>query len=334
MKIVTDSRIPYIREAMSRLGADTVYLEGASIGPSDVRDADALVVRTRTRCDERLLGASRVRLVLTATIGTDHLDTAFLDAAGIRWANCPGCNAGSVAQYVDCALRCMARDFGLSLPSLTLGVVGCGHVGGRVAGVGRRLGMRVLVCDPPQGRPGFVPLSDIERQADIITFHVPLTLSGPYATYHLAGEDFFSRLERRPFVVNTSRGAVVDNGALLRALDRGAVRQAVIDTWEHEPDISVPLLNKVYIGTPHIAGYSADGKVNADNMVIGQLCRFFGLPRQPLIVPPPLPAGFVCNGDPLQLYNPLADSARLKASPGQFEALRGSYPLRREHCPR
>lgn len=330
MKIVTDSRIPYIREALGRLGADTVYLDGSSIGPDDVRDADVLIVRTRTRCDERLLGASRVRLVLTATIGFDHIDTAYLAAAGIRWANCPGCNAGSVAQYMDSTLRCMARDFGLSLPSLTLGVVGCGHVGSKVAGVGRRLGMRVLECDPPLGRPGFVPLADIERLADIITFHVPLTLDGPYATRHLADEAFFGRLERHPFVVNTSRGAVVDNDALLRAIDRGAVRQAVIDTWEHEPAISLPLLNKVYIGTPHIAGYSADGKVNADNMVMGELCRFFGLPRQPLIVPPPLPGGFVYTGDPLQLYNPLDDSAKLKAHPEQFESLRGNYPLRRE----
>ena len=174
----------------------------------------------------------------------------------------------------------------------------------------------------------------IERECDIITFHVPLTRTGSCPTLHLADAEFFARLQRRPVIINTSRGAVVDNDALLDALDCGTVRDAVVDTWENEPHISLPLLNKVYIGTPHIAGYSADGKVNADNMVIEGLCRFFGIEDKWHITPPALPDGMLPEGDEndrkLQLYDPLADSRRLKSAPETFEELRGNYPLRRE----
>ena len=330
MKIVIDDKIPYIREAVAFVTDNAVYMDGSKITAADVRDADALIVRTRTRCDERLLGGSSVRFVGTATIGYDHLDTAWLDSVGICWTNCPGCNAASVAQYLRSVLLLLARDYGVSLSDTTLGIVGCGHVGGLVRDAALSLGMRVLVCDPPVGAPGYVPLDVIEREADIITFHVPLVRGGDNPTWHLADEAFFSRLARRPFVINTSRGAVVDNVALLRALDDGRVRQAVVDTWEHEPEINRDLLERVYIGTPHIAGYSADGKANADNMVMEALCRFFGVTPPPPVVPPSLPADFVYTGDPLQLYNPFDDSLRLKAAPDMFEHLRGAYPLRRE----
>ena len=224
----------------------------------------------------------------------------------------------------------LARFHGVNLVGTTIGIVGCGHVGTLVCDVALSFGMRVLVCDPPVGASGYVSLETIEREADIITFHVPLTRDGAYPTYHLADEAFFSRLVRRPFIINTSRGAVVDNGALLRAIDDGIVRQAIVDTWEREPHVDLRLLDRVYIGTPHIAGYSADGKANADNMVLDALCRFFGVAAPPVVLPPPLPSGFVYTGDPLQLYNPLDDSRRLKAYPDKFEYLRGNYPLRRE----
>lgn len=330
MRIVIDDKIPYIREAIASLTDDAVYMDGASITAADVKRADALLVRTRTRCDERLLAGSSVRFVATATIGYDHLDTAWLDRAGIGWTNSPGCNAASVAQYVRSTLILLCRRYGLVPQETTLGVVGCGHVGSRVVRVGEEMGFRLLVCDPPVGAEGYVPLSEIERRADIITFHVPLTKGGPYATWHMADDAFFSRLTRRPFVINSSRGAVVDNTALLAALRDGRIRQAVVDTWEGEPAINRELLDAVFIGTPHIAGYSADGKVNADNMSIAAICRHFGLTPPPPILPPPLPEDFVYTGDPLQLYNPMDDSRRLKTSPEQFEWLRGHYPVRRE----
>lgn len=305
MKIVVDDKIPYIRETLAKLADEVVYLKGSEIGPEDVRDADALIVRTRTLCNEQLLKGSKVQFVATATIGYDHLDTTWLEQNGITWTNCPGCNSGSVAQYIESVLaslnpskrRDLPTDSILPLPS-------------------ERVGVRL-----------FVPLETIAREADIITFHVPLDDS----TRYLADEAFFNSLQRQPVIINSSRGGVVDEQALLKALDTGKVSCAVIDTWEHEPDISRVLLNKVYIGTPHIAGYSADGKVNADNMVIEALCRHFHLPLPPRILPPPssLPPS------PLTIYqkvgyNVMKDSQKLKNHPEMFEELRGNYPVRRE----
>ena len=340
MKIVIDDKIPYIRETISRLTDDAVYIKGSDIGPDDVRDADALIVRTRTRCDERLLGGSSVKFVATATIGFDHIDAGYMERAGIEWMSCPGCNAASVAQYVRSVLLLLKRDRGARLDGLTMGIVGCGHVGTKVKAVAEEYGIRVLVCDPPRQERGdggpFATMDDIEREADIITFHVPLTADGPHPTLHLADKAFFGRLGRRPLIINTSRGGVVDNAALLDALIYNKVGDAVVDTWENEPQISRELLGRAWIGTPHIAGYSADGKVNADNMVIEGLCRRFGLDVPPRIAPPKLPATFVPSTDDdtlrLQLYNPLDDSARLKASPESFEEQRGNYPLRRERA--
>ncbi len=329
MKIVIDDKIPYIREAVERLADEVVYLRGSAIGAADVRDADALIVRTRTRCDERLLAGSRVRFVATATIGFDHLDTDYLERAGISWMNCPGCNAGSVAQYVASVLILLKRMRGLRPAESTLGVVGFGHVGSRVAALAREMGFRVVVSDPPLGME-----ADL-GSCDVISYHVPLTRRGPYPTSHMADEAFFNGLTRVPYIINTSRGEVVDNDALLRALDEGRVKDAIVDTWENEPRINRQLLERVMIGTPHIAGYSADGKVNADNMVIAGLCRFLGIENNVHIEPPALPADFRPSGSAddqrLQLYNPLNDSLKLKTAPEKFEELRGNYPLRREH---
>ena len=336
MKIVVDDKIPYIRETICQLADEVVFLSGAAITADDVKDADVLVVRTRTRCNQQLLEGSKVQLVVTATIGYDHIDTEWLESAGIRWTNCPGCNSGSVAQYVESTLLLLEQKKGLSLRQSTIGIVGCGHVGSKVKAVAERLGMRVLVCDPPlASTPSpltshFVSLDEIERNSDIITFHVPLTKEGDYATWHLADDDFFNRLSRVPYIINTSRGEVVDNKALLLAIEEGRVRDAIIDVWENEPHPDATLLDKVFIGTPHIAGYSADGKVNADNMVIDAICQQFGLSHPGIIAPPALPKDFHYTGNPLELYNPMDDSQKLKAEPSHFEQLRNNYPLRRE----
>ena len=338
MKIVVDDKIPYIRETICQLADEVVFLSGAAITAADVKDADVLVVRTRTRCNRQLLERSKVKLVVTATIGYDHLDTQWLDAAGIHWTNCPGCNSGSVAQYVECSLLLLEQQKGLVLRQSTIGIVGCGHVGSKVKAVAERLGMRVLVCDPPLQKANsqqltansYVSLDEIERRCDVITFHVPLTRKGQYATWHLADDDFFHRLSRVPYIINTSRGEVVDNKALLSAMEERRVRDAIIDVWEDEPHPDSVLLEKVFIGTPHIAGYSADGKVNADNMVIDAICQHFSLPHPGLIAPPKLPADFTYSGSPLDLYNPMEDSKKLKAASSRFEQLRNNYPLRRE----
>ena len=203
MKIVIDDKIPYIQEKIALLADEVVFLPGAGIEADDVKDADALVVRTRTRCDEKLLAGSKVQFVATATIGFDHIDTHYMKEAGIEWTNCPGCNASSVAQYLECTLLLLQQKKGLKLQDTTIGVVGCGHVGTKVKAVAEQLGMRVLVCDPPLGKDDFVSLDVIEREADVITFHVPLTREGQYATYHMADEHFFQRLARKPYITRS-----------------------------------------------------------------------------------------------------------------------------------
>jgi erythronate-4-phosphate dehydrogenase len=338
MKVVVDDKIPYIREALAQITDDAIYAPGHSFTPSLVHDADALIVRTRTRCDEALLGGSHVRFIATATIGYDHLDTRYLDQSGIEWANCPGSNAASVGQYVHSCLLLLKREKGLDLHSTKLGIVGVGHVGKEVLKAAQSLGMTCLLNDPPRQEKEngpFVSLEEVAREADIITFHVPLTKSGNHATYHLADETFFNSLVRRPVIINSSRGAVVDNEALLQALESNTVEDAIVDTWEGEPNINLKLLNKVYIGTPHIAGYSADGKANATRMALTALCRHFGLDCHFHIEAPSLPADFEPSDDmeeqALQLYNPLRDSEALKQYPNRFEYFREHYPLRREH---
>jgi erythronate-4-phosphate dehydrogenase len=338
MKVIVDDKIPYIREALARIADEVVYLPGAQFTPQAVKDADALIIRTRTRCTRELLAGSRVRFIATATIGFDHIDTAYLQEAGIAWTNCPGCNAGSVEQYLHSVLLLMKRERGMVPEHTTLGVVGVGHVGQRVADMAERMGLRVLRNDPPraarEGGAGFSTLDTLAREADILTFHVPLICEGEYRTLHLADSALFARLQRHPMIVNTSRGEVVDTQALLSALQTGQAGGAVIDTWENEPHISLDLLNKVYLGTPHIAGYSADGKANATRMVLDALCTFFGLRADYCICPPALPATFIPSADEeelaLQLYDPRRDCRALRLHPEDFEALRGNYPLRRE----
>lgn len=346
MKVVVDDKIPYIEGKIERLVDEVVYLPGAKITAEDVRDADILLVRTRTHCCRELLEGSKVRLVVTATIGFDHLDTQYLDEAGIEWHNCPGCNATSVAQYVRNSLLLLENERGLCLKDTVLGIVGVGHVGSKVLKACRPLVKRVLLNDPPrQEKEGgdFHSLDELREQCDVITIHTPLIVDGKHPTFHLIDEGFLNAVSRQLVLINSGRGEVVDNAALLAALNEGRVADAVIDTWENEPDLSCELLNKVYIGTPHIAGYSADGKANATRMSLQHIAEWLERngdeaalrTMQTLIVEPPaLPEGSVTATDEteraLQLYDPRQDSRRLKAEPSQFEQLRGHYPLRRE----
>lgn len=341
MRIIVDDKIPFIRPSLAKLADEVCYLPGASISAEDVRDADALIVRTRTRCNRQLLEGSRVRFIATATIGYDHLDTTYLREAGITWVNAPGCNASSVGQYVCSCLLLLARDRGLDLSRTTVGIVGVGHVGQAVSKALAPLGVRLLFNDPPRQQAEecasvpFCPLEQLQEEADILSFHTPLVREGQWPTFHLADSAFMHHLSRRPYLINTSRGEVVDNEALEAALDEGLLRQAVIDTWEHEPYISQSLLGKVYLGTPHIAGYSADGKANATRMVLEALCKWTGQRMEFEIEPPALPRSFHPSDNPwelaLQLYDPTRDSDNLKRNPALFERLRGDYPLRREH---
>lgn len=323
MKVIVDNKIPYIKEAINRIADEVVFLPGADFTKEAVKDADALIVRTRTRCNRELLEGTQMKFIATATIGYDHIDTEYCREAGITWTNCPGCNAGSVEQYVRSVLGLLQRKKGLDLKNATIGVVGVGHVGSRVARTAKLLGMRVLLNDPPRadkGETGFVDLATIARECDVITFHTPLIQEGIYRTYHLVDKDFLFSLKRAPYLINSSRGEVVDTASLLASLAAGKVKDVVIDTWENEPRISRDLLEAAFLATPHIAGYSADGKANATRMSLEALCRFFGMEVEFEITPPEGPSD----------YDPTRDSEWLKADPEKFEWFRGNYPIRRE----
>lgn len=337
MKVIVDNKIPYIREALAELADEVVYLPGKAFTPDIVRDADALITRTRTLCNRDLLTGSKVQFIGTATIGFDHIDTAYCKEARITWSNCPGCNAGAVEQYIHSVLLLLQQEKGLKLKNACIGIVGVGHVGSRIKQLAERLGMKVLLNDPPreaQGESGFTDLQTLAQCCDVITFHTPLVKQGDFPTFHLADESFFASLQRQPYIINTSRGEVIDENALREALNKGLIKDAVIDVWEHEPNIALDLLNRIFIGTPHIAGYSADGKANATRMTLEAFCKFFGKEMKFTILPPDMPhPPFDSNEDirQLQIYDPRRDCAELRNHPELFEQLRGDYPLRREY---
>lgn len=338
MKVIVDNKIPYIKEAIEQIADEVIFLSGKDFTAEAVRDADALIIRTRTHCNKELLDGSSVKFIATATIGFDHIDTDYCREAGITWTNAPGCNSGSVAQYIHSSLLLLKLKKGINLQESCIGIVGVGNVGRKVAEVAKLLGMKVLLNDPPradkEGKAGFTDLETITRECDVITFHMPLYRDGKYKTFHLADKEFFQSLRKKPVIINTSRGEVVETDALRDALQNELIKDAVIDVWENEPEISLDLLNKVFIGTPHIAGYSADGKANATQMSLEALCRFFEINRK-FNITPPAPIQSVMKatdetGTYLLMYNPGNDSTALKTNPKAFEQLRGDYPLRRE----
>ena len=348
MKFVVDDKIPYIKGALEPFG-EVVYLPGAKTTPEIIKNADALVTRTRTICNERLLSGSAVRFIATATIGFDHIDTAFCQKAGIKWTNAPGCNSKSVEQYIASALFVLSAQKGYALKGKTIGIVGVGQVGSKVAKVCRLLGMNVLLNDPPRARKEgtreFVDIGTIKQEADIITLHVPLNTEGPDATYHLADTAFFKSLGRCPVIINSCRGEVVNNKAAKTALHEKMISGLILDCWENEPDIDQELLGRCNLATPHIAGYSKDGKANGTSMSIQAISRFFGLgidnwqaatiekPKHPVINidGTGLSEEQILNKAVLFTYDIRDDDRALRENPSLFEKRRGDYPVRREY---
>ncbi len=349
MKIVIDERIPYIRGVFEPW-ADVVYSSGRAIDAQMVADADALIVRTRTRCDHRLLAGSKVRIVASATIGFDHLDTAWLEKSGIRWVNAPGCNSGSVMQYITAALFLLASKHSLDLPSLTLGVIGVGNVGSKVVRAAKAIGMKVMQNDPPrqrrEGGKEFLHIDKLLAESDILTLHVPLTLEGEDMTRHLVNSASLTRLKRNCIIINTSRGEVVDNTALRLALEEKKLLGAVLDVWEGEPETDRRLVELVDLATPHIAGYSVDGKANATISSVREVSAALNIPLHdwsPDSLPQPSEPLIDLNRytdakDPADLTAtavrhtyPLEEDDRLfRSDPGKFEYLRDNYRIRRE----
>lgn len=327
MKIIVDDNIPFINGLLEPFG-EVVYKPGRLIAPADVADADALFVRTRTRCDADLLGGSRCRFVATATIGKDHMDLPWCREHGIETVNAPGCNAPGVAQYVFAAIgKVFPRVKGL-----TIGIVGVGHVGGIVERWARSMGMNVMLCDPPralaEGPEGFSDLSAVAARADIITFHTPLSRRGDFPSYHLGDARFFASLRRYPLVINAARGGVMDEAAALRTPN---VRALAIDCWEGEPVIDRELLDRALVATPHIAGYSRQGKIRATRMVLDAFSRHFGLPEIAMAETCAATAPETMTMERIRAsYDIDADTALLRAAPADFESLRDNYCFRDE----
>ncbi|MDD4921342.1 MAG: 4-phosphoerythronate dehydrogenase PdxB [Bacteroidales bacterium] len=347
MKFIIDDKIPYIQGALEPFG-EVVYLSGAKTTPEVVKDADAIITRTRTICNESLLSGSSVKFIATATIGFDHIDTVYCDAAGINWTNAPGCNSKSVEQYIASALFVLAAKKGFQLKGKTIAVVGVGQVGSKVARVCELFGMTVLLNDPPRARREgggkFCDFDEILQKADIITFHVPLNMMGEDATFHLADSHFFEALKRKPIVINSCRGEIFDTRSAKEAIQKGQIAGMVIDCWENEPDIDLDLLGMVDLATPHIAGYSRDGKANGTSMSIQAISRFFGLgidDWQAGQVDLPTRTTIDLDGRDLSeedilsqavlaTYDIRNDDAAFRKNPEWFEKLRGDYPIRRE----
>jgi erythronate-4-phosphate dehydrogenase len=347
IRIVADDKIPFLKGALEPF-AEVTYLPGKSITQKVLRNADALLIRTRTKCTESLLKGTSVKFIATATIGFDHIDTKYCDKHNIKWTNAPGCNSSSVLQYIAASLLKLSRDHQFNLKEKTIGIVGVGNVGSKVEKVARIFGMKVLLNDPPrsrkEGNDKFVLLGNVLYESDIITVHVPLNIVGEDKTYHLFNNRSFKKMKKGAWFFNSSRGEVTDTAALKLSLDSGKLGGAVIDVWENEPEIDLELMGKTFIATPHIAGYSTDGKANGTVMSVISLCSFFNLPLKtwyPENVPEPLNTEILidCKGKSdeeiireavFSSYNIEDDDIRLRFSPADFEKQRENYPIRRE----
>ena len=279
MKIIADANIPFVKDCFSSIGEVEVF-PGREIKPDVVGDADCLLVRSVTRVDSDLLAGSRVRFVGTATIGFDHIDIEYLMRNNIGFASEPGSNANSAAEYVIAGLLEIGRKYRIKLEGKSIGIVGVGNVGSRVAKKCEALGMKVLLNDPPLQRESsdakYLPLEGL-YECDFITLHTPLTFEGADKTFHLADEKFFKSLKAGCVFFNTSRGGVVGTEALKASIRSGQLETTVLDVWDDEPNIDTELLEMVDIGTPHIAGYSLDGKIAGMIMMYKAACGYFGL---------------------------------------------------------
>jgi erythronate-4-phosphate dehydrogenase len=347
LKIVADHKIRFLEGALDKV-ARMVYLPGAGISRSHLVDADALITRTRTRCNRDLLEGTSVRYIASATIGYDHIDTGYCREKGIEWTNAPGCNASSVEQYMVSTLLWLSLHLNLDLRTMSLGIIGVGNVGSKVAGVARALGLKLLLNDPPrermEGRDGFVSLEVLKEQSDIISLHVPLNHGGEDNTFHLVDKGFVEDLKGGAILINTSRGAVVDEAAVLEGIRSAGLAGVVLDVFENEPAIDNNLLEALTLATPHIAGYSLDGKANGTTMSVRAISRFFNLGLDhwvPEGIPAPEHSEILYDASAgdlrvilwdiySQSYDVSSDDRDLRAAPDSFESLRGEYPFRRE----
>jgi erythronate-4-phosphate dehydrogenase len=347
MKIVADHKIPFL-EGVFEPFAEVLYLPGDKIKKAQLKDSDALLTRSITQCNSELLEGTSVKLIASATIGDDHIDKEFCFRNNIKWTTAQGCNANAVVQYFTSALLSASDKAGFVVKNKTIGIIGVGNIGSKVEKVCRALGMKVLLNDPPlerlEGKMNFTDLEIIQKEADIITLHVPLTYGGTDKTFHLLDQDFIDKLLKPIILINTSRGPVTDSEALKYGKEQGKIIHAILDVWESEPHIDPKVLELATIGTPHIAGYSIEGKAKATEMVVHSVSDFFNLPlknwkpdlglKNEILE---IDLKDLNKQQSLQkvfraVYDIHKDDELLRKNPSDFERVRGSYIFRRENA--
>lgn len=353
INIVAGENIPYIKEAFEGLGNLTI-LPGRSITSVDLKDTNILLIRSITQVNEGLLKGTPVEFVGSASAGTDHMDTAYLEARNIGFASAAGSNANSVAEYIMAALLLLGKQQGFSLLGKTIGIIGVGNIGKLVKQKAEALGMSPILNDPLLEETGQINHRSLEEtlSSDVVTLHTPLTTAGPYPTYHMLNEQTFKWLKPSAVFINAARGEVVDTKALLKAITFKKIGPTIIDVWEHEPEINWDFFQAATLGTPHIAGHSLDGKANGTFMIYAALCKHLGIeptwnPVQSL--PPPTVSSIEPNSQAssdqeqirqivTKIYDIEVDYHQMQkllvASPNErptlFDALRKNYPVRRE----
>jgi erythronate-4-phosphate dehydrogenase len=347
IRITADDKIPFLKGVLEPFTSIS-YLPGNQIDRNKAMQSDALLIRTRTKCNSELLNGTPVKFIGTATIGYDHIDTDFCEKNSIRWTNAPGCNSTSVQQYIAAALLRISAESGFELKGQTIGIIGVGNVGSKVQNLANALGMKVILNDPPRARKEkkktFVSLEHLLTESDIITLHVPLNMDGQDKTFHLFDREILGKIKKGAWLINASRGEVTETEALKNALAEENLSGAVIDVWEREPEIDIPLMHMAFLATPHIAGYSADGKANGTAMIVKDISKSFGIPLTdwyPAEVPvsPEPELKIDCKGRSneeilrkavFHTYNIVEDDVRLRFDPSRFETERENYPVRRE----
>ncbi|MBR4734602.1 MAG: 4-phosphoerythronate dehydrogenase [Bacteroidales bacterium] len=339
MKIVADTNIPFLKGVLEPY-AEVVYMDGRAIDREAMMDADAIVIRTRTKCCQETLEGTKVQMIASATIGTDHIDLKWCRENGIEVQNAEGCNAGGVANYIFSAMYAVTSRRAIKMEDAVLGIVGVGNVGRKVEHMARTLGLKVLLNDPPraavEGDEGFVSLDTLLEQATIISIHVPLDET----TQSMCSDSFFEKMRPGTIFINASRGEVVDEAALLRA--RPKLGALVLDTWCNEPNVSQILIDACDIATPHIAGYSYQGKQNGTAMAVQAVARHFGIEEleffspaiEDALKPKAIPVKGKTQGEiaaALQYNYPIfTDDFLFRVNPSNFEKLRSEYNYRRE----
>lgn len=339
MKIVADTNIPFLKGVLEPY-AEVVYMDGRSINREAMMDADAIVIRTRTRCSEETLSGTNVKMIASATIGTDHIDLQWCHENGIEVRNAEGCNAGAVANYIFSAMYAVTSRRAIKMEDAVLGIVGVGNVGRKVEHMARTLGLKVLLNDPPraalEGEEGFVNIDTLLSEATIISIHVPLDNT----TQGMCNDAFFEKMRPGTIFINASRGEVVDEAALLRA--RPKLGALVLDTWCNEPDVSQILIDACDIATPHIAGYSYQGKQNGTAMAVQAIARHFGIKdleffspaMDDALMPKVINVKGKTQGEiaaAVQYNYPIfTDDFLFRVNPSNFEKLRSEYNYRRE----